>query len=82
MGTSTSNRGQNGKTPLVPSWLIDDENNGTKPDTEITGDNIQQQDDTQSYDSKRFTSPRSDFTRYINSGGNKLAGCIKLFRHM
>ena len=71
MGTSTSNRGQNGKTPLVPSWLIDDENNGTKPDTEITGDNIQQQDDTQSYDSKRFTSPRSDFTRYINSGGNK-----------
>ena len=27
MGTSTSNRGQNGKTPLVPSWLIDDENN-------------------------------------------------------
>ena len=28
MGTSTSNRGQNGKTPLVPSWLNDDENNG------------------------------------------------------
>lgn len=71
MGTSTSNRGQNGKTPLVPSWLNDDENNGTQPDSEITGDNIQQQDDTQSYDSKRFTSPRSDFTRYINSGGNK-----------
>ena len=71
MGTSTSNRGQNGKTPLVPSWLNDDENNGKQPDSEITGDNIQQQDDTQSYDSKRFTSPRSDFTRYINSGGNK-----------
>ena len=71
MGTSTSNRGQNGKTPLVPSWLNDDENNSTQPDSEITGDNIQQQDDTQSYDAKRFTSPRSDFTRYINSGGNK-----------
>lgn len=71
MGTSTSNRGQNGKTPLVPSWLNDDENNSTQPDSEITGDNIQHQDDTQSYDPKRFTSPRSDFTRYINSGGNK-----------
>ena len=70
MGTSTSNRGQNGNTPLVPSWLDDDLNDMPQQDSKIPVDN-EQYDDTQSFDSKRFTSPRSDFTRYINSGGNK-----------
>jgi len=32
MGTSTSNPGQNGDTPLVPSWL--DETNGNNPQQE------------------------------------------------
>ena len=31
MGTSTSNRGQNGKTPLVPSWLDDNLGDIFKP---------------------------------------------------
>ena len=56
MGTSTSNRGQIGKTPLVPSWL-DDEN---------SNDNINPQE----IDPKRFSLPRNNLTRYANSGGN------------
>lgn len=55
MGTSTSNIGQNGRTPLVPSWL--DEN-----DEE---DNIIPQQG----DPKRFKDPRGNFTRFVNSGG-------------
>lgn len=62
MGTSTSNRGQNGRTPLVPSWLDDNEN-----------DNSPQNPDggNQQPDPKRFSAPRSNFTRYINSGGSR-----------
>lgn len=56
MGTSTSNRGQNGNTPLVPSWLDDDLNDMPQQDSKIPVDN-EQYDDTQSFDSKRFTSP-------------------------
>lgn len=56
MGTSTSNSGQSGKTPLVPSWLDDSDSN-------------HQTDQSQQGDPKRFTAPRSNFTRYINSGG-------------
>lgn len=56
MGTSSSNRGQNGNTPLVPSWL-DDNDGEQKP--------IQPQ-----IDPKRFSVPRNNFTRYVNSGGN------------
>jgi hypothetical protein len=58
MGTSTSNGGQNGNTPLVPSWLED-------------GDN-QLEDDKPippPADGDRFRMPRSNFTRYVNEGG-------------
>lgn len=55
MGTSTSNQGQSGRTPMVPSWLDDNNyDNNTIP--------------TQG-DSERFRIPRGDFTRYVNSGG-------------
>lgn len=56
MGTSTGNSGQNGKTPLVPSWLDenDDEDNNIMPPQA---------------DPDRFKNPRNNFTRYINSGG-------------
>lgn len=56
MGTSTSNGGQTGRTPLVPSWLDDSENNVSNilP--------IQA-------DAKRFMIPRNNFTRYVNNGG-------------
>lgn len=62
MGTSTSNRGQNGKTPLVPSWL--DDNGDEKSPQNPNNDNQQP-------DPKRFSVPRSNFTRYINSGGSR-----------
>jgi hypothetical protein len=71
MGTSTSNRGQNGKTPLVPSWLDDSDGdnsqqNPQKPD----GGNRQQENKPVQPDPRRFTAPRGNFTRYINSGGS------------
>lgn len=69
MGTSTSNRGQNGKTPLVPSWLDDDENDTVSPKAEIPDEKFQQHDGILAYDSKRFINPRSNFTRYVNSDG-------------
>lgn len=59
MGTSTSNSGQNGGTPLVPSWLAD-EPSEQKPE--------------QPLDPKRFMVPRRNFTRYINSGEGRSLG--------
>ena len=59
MGTSNSNIGQNGATPLVPSWL-DDETPNNDP---IPGPQ----------DGDRFRAPRSDFTRYINSNVRDLS---------
>jgi len=56
MGTSTGNSGQKGKTPMVPSWLDendDGDNNIIPPQA----------------DSDRFSNPRNNFTRYVNSGG-------------
>lgn len=56
MGTSTSNSGQNGNTPMVPSWLDenDDEENNVLPTPA---------------DPDRFSNPRNNFTRYVNSSG-------------
>lgn len=71
MGTSTSNRGQNGKTPLVPSWLDDNDGDTSPPDPQNPNDSNQQQDDKTQPDPRRFSAPRSNFTRYINSGGNR-----------
>lgn len=63
MGTSTHNIGQKGRTPLVPSWLdqpnmenpLPSENNDANPVSTGAPD--------------RFTQPRGEFTRYINSAG-------------
>lgn len=56
MGTSTSNSGQNGRTPLVPSWLDenDDEEHNSIPTPA---------------DPDRFKESRGNFTRYVNSSG-------------
>lgn len=54
MGTSTSNNGQKGNTPLVPSWL--------------NGGNVKQSG-LEKENSKRFRAPRNNFTRFVNSGG-------------
>lgn len=56
MGTSTSNGGQKGNTPLVPSWL-DDEDNQNNNLLPPQGD------------PERFRVPRNNFTRFINDGG-------------
>ena len=71
MGTSTINRGQNGKNPLVPSWL-NDPSGDAPPPTPNTPDagNQPQQNDPAQPDPRRFVAPRSNFTRYINSGGH------------
>jgi hypothetical protein len=72
MGTSTSNRGQNGKTPLVPSWL-DDNDGDNSPFNSQNPDNSnreQQENKPAQPDPRRFSAPRSNFTRYINSGGS------------
>lgn len=84
MGTSTSNRGQSGRTPLVPSWL-DDNGVGIAPLIAplIPTGNLPQPPSIQQEppqinpgqpDPKRFTAPRSNFTRYINSGGSSGGG--------
>lgn len=69
MGTSTSNPGQSGNTPLVPSWLnndTDEENNTNSSDLSDKLD-----EDTKPTDSDRFSNARNNFTRFLNSGGNK-----------
>ena len=96
MGTSTSNRGQNGNTPLVPSWL-DDGGLGDSPlippvgtmppqnqlpnqDSPLSNPNQQEQPKpAQQPDPKRFSAPRGNFTRFINSGGTGGGG--KNLRH-
>jgi hypothetical protein len=91
MGCSTKNKGQNGKTPLVPSWLDDNGGgdftpNGPENSQDHDGDDStpssprnsngdgKQPDNNTTQpaqpDLKRFSTARSNFTRYINSGGN------------
>ena len=62
MGTSTHNGGQKGGTPLVPSWL--DQPDANTQNEASHGSQIPPMGDTD-----RFTIPRGEFTRYINSGG-------------
>lgn len=65
MGTSTHNRGQKGGTPLVPSWLQQpDENMHNDTPQDFNGNQIPSIGNID-----RFTAPRGEFTRYINSGG-------------
>jgi hypothetical protein len=93
MGSSTRNKGQNGKTPLVPSWLDDnggdftpnspgnsqdhdgDDSTFGSPQNPQNSDSDGKQSDNNSAqptqpDPNRFSAARSNFTRYINSGGN------------
>ena len=57
MGTSTHKSGQKGGTPLVPSWL-EEEDSSSNETLPPQGD------------SKRFSAPRGNFTRYVGSGGS------------
>lgn len=56
MGTSTSNSGQSGRTPLVPSWLDDNDEKESNAIPEPS-------------DPDRFRDSRGNFTKYVNSGG-------------
>ena len=62
MGTSTGNLGQSGNTPLVPSWLNDDQSAQQQGQAQPA--------ELQLADPKRFSSARGNFTRYVNSGGS------------
>lgn len=65
MGTSTRNRGQSGHTPLVPSWLEDDDGFNSVADGETQTSTVI----PPIADPDRFRGPRSSFTQYINGGG-------------
>ena len=65
MGTSTHNGGQKGGTPLVPSWL--DQTDGNE--TNETDSGLENNQIPSTGDPERFRIPRSEFTKYINSGG-------------
>ncbi len=67
MGTSTHNSGQKGGTPLVPSWLDEPLDGNNEPQDINPGDNNYQDENVGMPD--RFSMPRNEFTRYINSGG-------------
>lgn len=66
MGTSTSNRGPNGHTPLVPSWLEGD--NANQP-IGVESQPSEPLPIPQNADENRFRSPRTSFTYYANSSG-------------
>ena len=89
MGTSTINRGQGGNSPLVPSWLDDKDTVAPSAESQDTkspqegqtseqdsGSDGQNKPQFKKADPKRFTAPRSNFTRFINSkstgGGRNL----------
>jgi hypothetical protein len=66
LGTSTHNIGQKGNTPLVPSWL-------DQPDAEDQLDTDEKEIySTPIGEQNRFTQPRGEFTRYINSDGRDI----------
>ena len=83
MGTSSAFGGQSGGTPLVPSWLGDDGAPSVGPNR--TGSDGQHPDDAGSppasstsppntplppaVDPTRFIAPRSNFSRFVASGG-------------
>ncbi|MEO9146284.1 MAG: Qat anti-phage system associated protein QatB [Ginsengibacter sp.] len=82
MGTSNSFGGQGNNTPLVPSWLGGDGNDGdsvgndsegAQSGTEEQGDNSAKNDTSQGQintnSSGRFTGARTSFTNFINSDG-------------
>ena len=59
MGTSNSNSGQKGNTPLVPSWVDDGPGNNPGDDKPLPPPG----------DRDRFRYPRKEFTDYIKSSG-------------
>jgi hypothetical protein len=77
MGTSTSNKGTRGQgTPLVPTWLEPDEtgSGSLPPDgTPLPQETIPLQPIPPPADKDRFRIARTNFTRFVNSGGHDRA---------
>lgn len=69
MGTSNSNGGAGGGTPLIPSWLNGGDENGMLPANGELGDNPANPPAT----ANRFTSARNNFSRFARSGGSNKA---------
>lgn len=69
MGTSTRNTGQNGHSPLLPTWLEDDPlpASGTMALEEIG--TIPRQPIPPEGDPNRFRGPRTSFTHFATGGG-------------
>ena len=75
MGTSSHNIGQKGKTPLVPTWL-------DGPDAKKQLDVEESRRNTVLVGApNRFTQPRGEFTRYINSAGQDTGMARKSISH-
>lgn len=84
MGTSTAYGGPGGGTPLIPSWL-DNETPISPPDNGTGSDGQQPTDSPEpltppnlppiptAADPQRFSSARSNFTRFAGSGGTDRA---------
>jgi len=87
MGTSNGNGGQGGRTPLVPSWLPSDDlpapapqpaPDGTPPDQDpADGPPVPLPPPLPpippAADADRFTAARSNFSRFVSSGGSDRA---------
>ncbi len=69
MGTSTRNKGQNGHSPLIPSWLEGEEHTSLADDETSKNAMSGIRPDA---DPNRFRGPRTSYTYFINSGGRSL----------
>jgi hypothetical protein len=77
MGTSSSNTGSSGSNPLIPTWLADPIQGGQ----EVAGENSEAVENPKpdngtqplvvsTVDPQRYTAARSNFTRFVKSGGS------------
>lgn len=71
MGTSTRNKGQSGHTPLIPSWLDEDElDKGVEmPDQDNHPTAYDLPPISEDADPNRFRGPRTTFTQYLTGKG-------------
>src|SRR5690242_8272853 len=67
MGTSSSNRGPQGPSPLVPSWADETATPKIPEDNKATTGSKA----PPNAPAKRFQSPRNNFTRFVRSSGTE-----------
>lgn len=96
MGTSSAYGGPGGNTPLVPTWLEPNGASPSLPDGQPTGDNTESSNSDSlnqnpaapnappvqpSLNPARFTTARSNFSRYAASGGSNRASLGRAIAH-